>query len=199
MDTATRLLASRYADIIKKGSISLWEKTLDSSPTSLEEWKAAAQSARSIMDTKAINRQVHSFPTRNNYHFSSSSSLPSSSTTQSNSRASVHEMQHEDVRDEGIWQRQGGDPHSDSVEELQQINTRNGQFRAAKMGIWLGLRRSLEFGSHLKPHIRAQLKKNGGKCFWCYRRGHRAPDCPDSAKYKDLKNRRQPTEAELNA
>ncbi len=194
------LLASRYADIIKKGSISLWEKTLDSSPTSLEEWKAAAQSARSIMDTKAINRQVHSFPTRSYYHSSSSSSssLPRSSTTQSNSRASVHEMQHEDVRDDGTWQKQGGDPHSDSVEELQQMNTRNGQFRAQN-GNMVRPAKESEFGSHLKPLVRAQLKKNGGKCFWCYRRGHRAPDCPDSAKYKDVKNRRQPTDAELNA
>ena len=51
-EAARRLLAVRYADIIRRGDIVLWEKAMDLQPNTVNEWKAAAQTAYAILEKK---------------------------------------------------------------------------------------------------------------------------------------------------
>ncbi len=192
-----RALAAHYQMVIQRGNLKLWADTLAKGPRTLDEWKRNAQISLTVMEqTAAAEKRVQSRALRGAYQPSTSSS--SSSTIPTGSRASVHQLQADqgdgDVKE--TWERQEGEQPPD--EELQEFRPQPRRFR--KRGSAKDNSKPSESKSKWGPHLTSELRNQLGsmnKCFLCYKRGHWAPDCPDMDKFKDVKKRRQPTDAEL--
>jgi hypothetical protein len=176
-ESSNALLARHYSEIIRKGNFELWEKTVEKEPYSLEDWKACAQRAQTVIDLKntAAKQQSQQRGFRGSYQPSTTPTAASSTSTVA-PRAFVHQLQHKDEDGENFKQEgEQGPP-----EELAEIK--------AESKPWPG--------DHLKRAIRIRLMKLG-KCWLCYKRaGHLAVDCPEKDKLMAA-DRRQPTKAEL--
>jgi hypothetical protein len=186
-EAGNALLANRYAEIIQKGHLALWEKAVDYHPSSLDDWKAAVQQAFTVMEIKgAATKQTHQRGFRSSYQSSTSaSSTATPSMGNAAPRVFVQQLQHEDsdADAKATWERQEGE--QPPAEELQELKANRDNDSKA----WPG--------SHLPKSTRERLKKLG-KCWLCYKRGHMAPDCPDKGK-PVVGPRRQPTPVELKA
>ena len=184
---ADELLATAFADIYKRGDFKLWEKAVEMNPVTLDEWKAAVQRAFIIRRTvvegrKAIQRMASSMASAGSRGFSRP-------TQSSFAGARVQQMEtymtdEEDDDEEG----KEGEPGV-AAGQIQQMGTTNG-----KRGMTGARGRKWTPGPRLlsTPAERQKLMQKG-KCFHCFKPGHRVAECPDVEKPA-----RRPTAEELN-
>ena len=156
----------------------LWEKAMDLQPTTVDEWKAAVQTAYSILEKKKA--AVARGEVRTSYH-SKHSFLPPSSTTAPRATATVKLQQTQATasRNRATGEREEGEPEENDEEELAKAD-------ASK---------SPRLGDHLTFAHRQSLMRLG-KCWNCIQKGHIAKECPQQGK---LGYPRKPTKDDLKA
>jgi hypothetical protein len=161
---ATSLLARIYSEAVRKGDPELWEKAMDTIPTTLDEWKVAVQNAYVVIETKKAHQVRPRHEVRTTF-FSRSS--PSTSTSSSSSsyrsndavqvkKAEVEEDSHDTPGEEG----------KEEVHRAEVSSAPRPPFRPTHERL----------GGHLSFQQREQLKLLN-KCWICMKAGHRAFDC----------------------
>ena len=189
------LLARLYSDIFRRGDIALWSEAIRMQPQSVDDWRAAIQTAHTIQETIAgAAKQTGRgppFSSRQSYpSHAVSVSFPSSTSSQRTPAVSVKQMQGkaalEDEKEETYtWERQEGESEAAAhSEQLQQVAVRKGprgpSTGATGQGASGGNDRR-QYGNHLTPEQRAALIKVG-RCFNCVEKGHVASRCPSLEK-----------------
>jgi hypothetical protein len=163
---AISLLARIYSDTIRRGDEELWEKAMDAQPSTVDEWKAAAQNAYLVIETKKAHQsrsRADRQEVRSTFH---SRSSPSTSTSTS---VQVKKVEHDEASRDKPAQEEPRDE-----EELQKTEVR-GTPRSGSRPM------SERLGSHLTFKQRAQLTELG-KCWICLEKGHRSFECEKKGK-----------------
>jgi hypothetical protein len=177
-----QLLAMAFADVYKRGDLQLWEKAVERSPVTLDEWKAAVQNAESIRQyvidgKKAAQRAVSQMGMNANRSFHSSSSSSIGRINQMDGNAT----------DEDEDSSEGKEGEPGVPEKLQQMKgTKKGGTRSQDK------KKTFKVKLLTTWQERQKLQKRG-QCFHCFQQGHRVESCPDIDKPA-----RRPTEEELN-
>ena len=173
-----RMLGETYSGIIQRGDIVLWEKAMDLQPSTVEEWKAAVQTAYSILENKkaamARGEGRASSHTKPVSTFSSFSTTPRATAT-----VKLQQTQTNAVKDRSTMEREEGEPEENDGEELAKAD-------ASK---------SPPLGDHLTFAQRQSLMRLG-KCWNCIQKGHIAKECPQHGKSGYP---RKPTKDDLKA
>lgn len=153
--TINRMMGNMYGEIIRRGDVDLWIEAVRSSPTTLDEWKAAVQSAHTIRRTQQMGRTGKGGgTTRTDGH---------SYWNQQSLKANRVQ-----TRDEG-----------EVAEEVEEANKRQEGQPDTGAAAQAAAVKSPRRKGHVKLSIEVltQLKKQG-RCFLCYAKGHMARDCP---------------------
>ena len=175
---ARQMLGQTYSSIIERGDLELWEKAMDLQPTTVDEWKAAVQTAFSILEKKkaATSRGLGrtAYYTRPSSTSSSSSTAPRTTAT-----VKVQQTRAEAGRDRETSERDEGEPEGHDEEELAKADAGKSP-RVANL---------LSFAER-------QALMKLGKCWVCIQKGHISRDCPSLGK---AGYPRKPTKEDLKA
>jgi hypothetical protein len=179
---ATSLLARIYSEAIRRGDSELWEKAMDAQPSTLDEWKVAAQNAYVIIETiKAHHDRARG--THYSKSTPSTSTSTSTSTFRSNSAVQVQKVGIEEAN-QGTSQEPGDEEEVQKAEVTGSSASRPA-FRP----------RFERLGTHLNFKQRSRLS-DLGKCWICMEKGHRSFECEKKGKAGYPK---KPTEEDLKA
>jgi hypothetical protein len=181
---ATALLARIYSEAIRRGDSELWEKAMDAQPSTLDEWKVAAQNAYVILETIKAHHDRARREVRG-MHYSKYSPSTSSSTSafRSNSAVQVQKVGAEETS-EGTSQEPGNEEEVQKA-EVTGSNAPRPAFRP----------KFERLGGHLTFKKRSRLS-DLGKCWICMEKGHRSFECEKKGKPGYPK---QPTEEDLKS
>ena len=181
-EAAISLLAGMYSDTIRRGDIELWEKAMDATPSTLDDWKVAVQNAFLVLETKKAHRgeRVDRQEVRTTY-YSRPSTSTSTSAYRGDSTVQVKRVGVEGNDNDGVTRDEPG-----NEEEVQQAEVSRTSSRPAFHE---------RLGSHLTFQQRERLKELG-KCWICIGKGHRAYDCEKKGK---VGYPRKPTAEDLKA
>src|ERR1700712_971202 len=114
---ARQMLGETYSGIIQRGDFMLWEKAMDLQPTTVDEWKAAVQTAYSILEKKKA--AVARGDGRTSYHSKHSSAFPPSTTTpRAPATVKLQQTQAIGVKDRATGKTEEGEPEGNGEEEL---------------------------------------------------------------------------------
>ena len=163
---AISLLARIYSETIRRGDEELWEKAMDAQPSTIDEWKAAAQNAYVIIETKKAHHRgsrAERQEVRTTFY---SRSSPSTSTSTS---VQVKKVEHEEVSP-----RENEEDDSEDKAALQKAEVRSTLRSNARPP-------RERLGSHLTFKQRTRLSELG-KCWICLEKGHISFDCEHKGK-----------------
>lgn len=181
-ESANRMLARTYENIIRKGDFDLWEKAKNHNPVGLDEWKIAVQNAYVVLTQQRKARRERPAP-----HSTGGRSYPRPADV----AVKINRMQTGGTATEGeTWERREGEEEGENEEaaQMQAVSKGKREGRVAKAGSG-----GQSKGYQLTQAEREQLMRKGA-CFRCYMAGHLSRDCPNKGK-----PRKAPTQEELKA
>ena len=178
---AISLLARIYSGALRRGDEELWGKAMDAQPSTVDEWKVAAQTAFVIIETKKSHQTKARQEARGTFYPKFSPSTAASSSSSASRSNSAVQVQNTETEEETPG-REPGDEVAIQKAEAQ------GPSRPP-------LRPRERLGVHLTFAQRTRLS-DLGKCWICMERGHRSFECEKKGK---VGYPRKPTELDLKA